>query len=122
MSRFHYRQIEKSMLQIIDSMFESYHKSMVKRVEETSPEYAEHLHLIKKQHTVSDEDKRKWMLDAYLKTHEKEMEENRKKELLYMLEELPEDIKNIRQGTDFIYREDVSTKYVAEKMESGKPL
>ena len=122
MSRFHYRQIEKSMLQIIDSMFESYHKSMVKRVEETSPEYAVHLHLIKKQHTVSDEDKRKWMLDAYLKTHEKEMEENRKKELLYMLEELPEDIKNIRQGTDFIYREDVSTKYVAEKMESGKPL
>ena len=39
-----------------------------------------------------------------------------------MLEELPEDIKNIRQGTDFIYREDVSTKYVAEKMENGKPL
>lgn len=125
MSRFHYRQMEHTILEILDSILDSYHQKVVEHVDQHSPEFSQHLHYIKKTLGTTHEEKRKWMLKAYVDNHldpEKDELEKRKETIRGLLEDFPPDIKGIRHGTDFIYREEVADQHLAEEMEKGRPL
>lgn len=122
MSRFHYRQIETTTLEILDSILDSYHQKLAEHLETNSPELSSHLHLIKKSLKVTHQEKRQWMLKAYVDKHmdpEQDELEKRRATIQGLLEDFPPDIKGVRHGTDFIYRKEVEDQHLAEEMEEG---